>query len=173
MKFLTINYLKYGTQKQIQAFETLTQNRVLQHLSVFNPVLVGTIPINIDIEKSDLDIICYWENKQEFIDSIKLYFKNENHFTIRETVIDYQETVIANFLLDVFEVELFGQNIPVENQNGYKHMLVEYEILKAKGEGFRQEIIKLKEQGYKTEPAFCKLLGLTGNPYQELLKYSI
>jgi hypothetical protein len=39
-------------------------------------------------------------------------------------------------------------------------MIIEYEILQTKGENFRLEIIKLKQQGYKTEPVFGMLLGL-------------
>lgn len=173
MDFLNISYLKAGNYKQIKAFEVLTRNNILSAISEFNPILVGTIPINIDIEDSDLDVICYWQNKQDFIERLELNFRNKEQFTIREIIIDNVETVIANFITGGFEIELFGQNIPVENQNGYRHMIIEHEILKAKGEDFRLEIIKLKQNGYKTEPAFAKLLGLSGNPYLELLEYKI
>ncbi len=41
-----------------------------------------------------------------------------------------------------------------------------------KSKAFRQEIIALKKQGYKTEPAFAMALGLKGDPYyKELLNY--
>ncbi len=49
-------------------------------------------------------------------------------------------------------------------------MLIEYKLLLEKGEEFRKEIISLKKQGYKTEPAFAKLLGVEGNAYEGLLK---
>jgi len=52
-------------------------------------------------------------------------------------------------------------------------MIIEHEILKAKGENFRLEIIKLKQNGYKTEPAFGVLLDLNENPYLELFHYKI
>jgi hypothetical protein len=171
--FTSIEYLKTGKPKQIQAFEVLSKNKVLINLAEFDPILVGTIPINIDIENSDLDIICYWKNKTEFIAKLNALFGNENDFEIREILIDNQEIVIANFKISDFEIEIFGQNIPTKNQNGYKHMIIEYEILKAKDENFRLEIIKLKQNGYKTEPAFAYLLGLNGDPYSELLKYQI
>lgn len=171
--FNNSNYLKAGNPKQIKAFEVLTQNKILSNLAEFNPVLVGTIPINIDIENSDLDIICYWKNKADFVEKINAFFGSKNEFQIRETLINNQETVIANFKISSFEIEIFGQNIPTKNQNGYKHMLIEYEILKAKGENFRLEIIKLKQNGYKTEPAFAYLLGLNGDPYSQLLEYKV
>jgi hypothetical protein len=171
--FKNIEYLKNGKQKQIQAFDILTQNKILFNLAEFNPILVGTIPINIDIENSDLDIICYWKNKKDFTEKLHSLFGKENKFTIRESIIDNEESIIANFKIDGFEIEVFGQNIPTKNQNGYKHMLIEYKILQFKGEFFRLEIIKLKQNGYKTEPAFAFLLGLKGNPYKELLVYKI
>ncbi|MNL87641.1 hypothetical protein D3C87_2168830 [compost metagenome] len=52
-------------------------------------------------------------------------------------------------------------------------MIIEHKILQSKGENFRLKIIKLKQKGYKTEPAFGFLLDLKGNPYQELLNYKI
>ncbi|WET04366.1 DUF4269 domain-containing protein [Flavobacterium sp. YJ01] len=171
--FTDISYLKTGNQKQQSAFAVLTKYRVLENLTDFDPILVGTIPINIDVENSDLDIICCWKNKSEFIEKIKGLFAQESHFTIRENLINNQESVITNFHIDGFEIEIFGQNIPTQAQNGYRHMLVEAQILQSKDENFRLEIIKLKESGIKTEPAFGLLLGLNGNVYEELLDYKV
>jgi len=171
--FSNIGYLKIGNQKQIQAFKVLTEKKILMNLAEFYPVLVGTIPINIDIETSDLDIICYWIDKMVFTEKIQSNFNNEDKFIIRDTFINNQETVIASFETAGFKIEIFGQNIPVREQNGYRHMITEYEILQSKGENFRREIIKLKQQGYKTEPAFGLLLGLKGDPYSALLDYKI
>ncbi|MBF4487357.1 DUF4269 domain-containing protein [Flavobacterium sp. CSZ] len=171
--FTTIEYLKNGNQKQQQVFEILTQNKVLSKLAEFDPILVGTIPINIDIENSDLDIICHWKNKTDFREKLNSVFGKENEFSIREAIINDKESIIANFKINDFEIEVFGQNIPTKDQNGYKHMLIEYEILQSKGENFRLEIIKLKQNGYKTEPAFAFILGLKGDPYMELLGYKI
>ncbi|MNK68707.1 hypothetical protein D3C87_880760 [compost metagenome] len=173
INFKDISYLKTGNLKQQTAFHVLTQYKVLENLAEFDPILVGTIPINIDIENSDLDIVCYWKNKSDFIERIKHLFENENHFSIREIVIHNQESVVANFFVETFEIEIFGQNIPTELQNGYKHMVIEDQILRSRDENFRLEIIKLKESGIKTEPAFGLLLGLNGNVYQELLDYKI
>jgi hypothetical protein len=169
--FSTIEYLQNGNQKQIRAYKVLTENNIISNISVFDPILAGTIPINIDIENSDLDIICYWENKTDFIEKLKSEFGNQKEFKIWETLIDHQESVVANFRIEDFEIEIFGQNIPSKNQNAYKHMLIEYQILLSKDESFRQEIIRLKQMGCKTEPAFGQLLGLKGDPYAELLAF--
>jgi len=171
--FSNIEYLKSGNQQQQKAYKILTQNRILSKLAEFDPILIGTIPINIDIENSDLDIICYWKNKIDFKEKLNSVFGKENEFTIREAIINEKESIIANFKINDFEIEVFGQNTPTKNQNGYKHMIIEHEILQSKGENFRLEIIKLKQKGYKTEPAFAFLLGLKGDPYIELLDYKL
>lgn len=68
-------------------------------------------------------------------------------------------------------MEIFGQPVPTKQQMGYRHLIAEHKLLMKHGETFRQKIIKLKKQGYKTEPAFAKALGLKGDPYLELLKF--
>ena len=171
--FDDINYLKYGNEKQRDAFQVLSEHQVFKKLKPFDPFLAGTIPIAVDIETSDLDISCNYEDKQNFITELTVSFAHEKSFGLRETKIDEVETVIANFMIGHFEVEVFGQPIPVKTQNAYRHLIIEYQILAMRGEVFRQEIIKLKRQGLKTEPAFASLLGLNGNPYAALLAYSV
>ncbi|SDG25981.1 protein of unknown function [Pedobacter terrae] len=168
INFLNISYLQSGNEKQKKAYQVLTNNKVLEKLSPYQPILVGTIPINIDIKNSDLDIICYVEDKIAFAKELTDYFRHKEGFKITGNA--NFKSIKANFFIDGFEFEIFGQSLPTKAQNAYRHMLIEYQILLEKGEVFRQEIISLKKQGYKTEPAFAKLLGLEGNPYEELLK---
>lgn len=168
--FFTLDYLKSGTEKQKEAFETLNNHLIFQKLSSFTPILIGTYPINVTIDSSDLDIACFLQNKEEFIDLITNEFSSETNFQLSEKIISGHHTIIANFYIESFEIEVFGQNIPVSQQYGFRHMIIEDKILKEKGEDFRQQIIALKKSGYKTEPAFAKLLHLEGNPYEALLK---
>lgn len=170
MHFENIEYLQYGTPRQQEAYFTLTHKQILSKLKHFDPILVGTIPINIDIENSDLDIICCVTSNQSFIETVKHNFRNEKHFTIREQQNVANPAIVANFMVNSFEIELFGQNIPTRQQFAYRHLIVEHNLLNQYGEEFRQQIVKLKRQGHKTEPAFAIALGLTGNPYTELLK---
>lgn len=169
--FENIDYLKNGNERQQAAFATLTVNRVFEKLKDFNPILTGTVPINIDIPESDLDIICCWNNKIDFINLLNKAFAQELNFSLRETLISEHETVIANFWIDDFEIEIFGQNIHSKEQNAFKHMVIEHQILEEKDEIFRQAIINLKLKGIKTEPAFAQLLNLNGDPYISLLNY--
>lgn len=171
MNFLNIEYLKTGNERQQLAYQTLIAHQILEKLAEYSPILTGTIPINIDIENSDLDIICYWEGKREFIMTLTALFNSESEFQIREGMIHDEESVVCNFKTDDFEIEIFGQNIPSKQQNAYRHMLIEHQILQEKGEDFRLKIIELKRTGYKTEPAFAELLNLKGNPYLAILTY--
>lgn len=171
MNFDNIEYLQHGNDRQRQAYSILTNHQILIKLKQFDPLLVGTIPINIDIENSDLDIICYFADKQEFQKSIIYNFGNQRNFTIIEQSNLDTSAIVANFILDGHEIEIFGQNIPTKQQFAYRHLLVEYKLLRKYGEKFRQQIIELKRQGHKTEPAFAIALDLKGDPYTELLKF--
>ena len=168
--FLDITYLKFGNKKQQKVYQVLVKNKIMEKLSTYSPILVGTIPINIDIETSDIDIICYVRNKNQFIEALVSHFQNLMGFKVTTNTVF--NSIKANFYIDDFEFEIFGQDLVSIQQNAYQHMIIEYRILIEKGEQFRQEIIKLKRQGLKTEPAFAKLLGLDGNPYTALLKLS-
>ncbi|SHH17428.1 DUF4269 domain-containing protein [Flavobacterium johnsoniae] len=171
MNFDNIEYLQRGNKRQQQAYSTLTNNQILVKLKYFDPILVGTIPIDIDIESSDLDIVCCFADKQEFIITITDSFRNEGNFTIREQKSISDFSIVANFFVDNFEIEIFGQSTPTRQQFAYRHLIVENYLLNKYGEKFRQQIIELKRQGHKTEPAFAIALELTGDPYTELLKY--
>ncbi|WP_207533237.1 DUF4269 domain-containing protein [Desertivirga arenae] len=171
MNFENIDYLQFGTARQRKADSVLVNNNVFSKLKRFDPILAGTIPINIDIENSDLDIICYFLDKQEFQETIVDNFGTEKNFIIRERLISGTLSIVANCFIEEFEIEIFGQNIPTKQQFAYRHLVVEHNLLMKHGDKLRQQIIELKRQGYKTEPAFALALGLTGDPYIELLKF--
>ncbi|MGB2760068.1 MAG: DUF4269 domain-containing protein [Maribacter stanieri] len=168
--FRNIEYLKYGNERQKCAFSEIKKHRIFEKLEKYNPILTGTIPIGIDIPESDLDIICECENHSEFSKHLLQEFSDNKDFKIYSTEQNGIEATIAEFKTDKFLFEIFGQNIPTEEQNAYRHMIIESRILKEKGIDFKEKIIKLKSSGIKTEPAFAKLLELNGNPYVELLK---
>lgn len=171
INFDTIEYLKEGNNKQQRAYQILVNNSVLQKLHEFDPRLVGTIPLDIDIEDSDLDIICCWKNKNLFIESVIESFAEQREFLLSERKILTRETILTSFLLDEFKVEIFGQNRPTKEQEGYRHMIAEYFILSHNDHHFRESIRKLKKEGLTTEEAFAKQLNLPGDPYQELLTF--
>ncbi len=169
--FTDITYLKTGSEIQRRAYKILTIHRIPELLECYTPLLAGTVPIDIAVEKSDLDILCFWEHKADFINSVEGSFGKYPGFGIRNIRKGGKDTVIANFVADGFPVEIFGQNIPVTEQEAYIHMIAEEALLREKGEEFCRNVKKLKREGYKTEPAFGILLGITGDPYSTLLAY--
>lgn len=171
--FLNHHYLKTGNPRQQEAYKQLQQLKIFENLKAYTPVLTGTIPIEIDIPESDLDIICYCKNHQQFEKDVAAFYAKMDAFTIKTTLWNHKKSIVAKFKTHSFTLEIFGQNTPVEQQHAYKHMLIEHKILQKMGPEFKAEIIKLKKEGLKTEPAFAKLLGLQGNPYTELLKVTI
>ena len=169
--FISHDYLKKGNIRQRAALHILTHYRILQTLKPYTPVLTGTIPIEIDLPDSDLDIACFWENKAGFIQVLNKEFSHYKRFALRETKKRGYETVIAEFRIENQLIEIFGQNRPVQEQESYRHMITEYTILKDRGSAFRKKILALKKQGIKTEPAFARALNLDGDPYEALLTY--
>jgi Domain of unknown function (DUF4269) len=160
-----INYLLQGNKKQQAAYHALLDVGVLNHLLDFDPILVGTIPIDIDIASSDLDIILYAKNYHQVAKIVHKHYRQYSDF------LDHyrQDSYIASFFAQGFEFELFAQNKPVIEQNAYRHMLVEHRILHIAGDTTRQAIRDLKKDGLKTEPAFAQYFNLEGDPYQALL----
>lgn len=168
-KFDDIDYLALGTNVQRQVYQLLTAHQVMQRLGAYQPMLAGTIPLDINVAGSDLDVICTYQGVELFMADVVQHFSVYEDFKITNTLIDGEQTVLANFNIEGWPVELFGQQVPVKQQAAYRHMVVEYYYLQQHGSAFRQQIIGLKQQGYKTEPAFAKLLNLPGDPYQALL----
>ena len=169
--FKNIDYLRVGSVRQIEAFNELIRLGIFDSLAKYSPHLTGTIPIGIDLPDSDLDIICECKDYEEFLSRLVELYGYYDEFVIHSKEYYGIKSTVAKFISGNFEIEIFGQNIPSEKQNAFRHMIIENKILLERGPGFREEIIKLKKSGYKTEPAFAKLLNLKGDPYDELLKF--
>ncbi len=171
--FTQLEYLKSGSERQQLAYQTLKDLRIFDLLATYQPLLAGTVPLGIDIEDSDLDILLYTHDFKKLEVELRLHFGNCLNFEIRTIIVNGHAALVGNFDTDNFKIELFAQNLPTDRQMAYQHLLIEYEILNAKDENFRKAIIQLKKEGLKTEPAFAKLLGLEGDPYIVLLNYHL
>ncbi|GAA0771911.1 DUF4269 domain-containing protein [Clostridium subterminale] len=168
--FTNINYLKQGNIKQQNAYKVLKELDIFNVLRKFDPILVGTIPINIDIENSDLDIVCEVYDFKEFQKIVENKYSMFSKLHISNNSTDNETILTVNFYVEDIEIEIYAQSLNSCKQNGYRHMVVEDRILRLGGERTREEIVILKKSGLKTEPAFAKYLGIDGNPYDELLK---
>ncbi len=169
--FKNIEYLKNGNKRQRISYFALHELAIFDYLKKYNPILTGTIPIEIDLPDSDLDIICECKDHISFAKDLTEKFGKYFDFHIWSNTHHGIKSTIASFSYKGQKIEIFGQNIPTDNQNSFRHMLIERQILQEKGTEFKNKIVELKKQGIKTEPAFAQMLGLKGNPYLELLKF--
>lgn len=164
-KWEKIEYLQGGDCVQRKAYEILINLRIMERLKPYRPILVGTIPIGIYTETSDLDIICQSDDLIMFYRSVQRQFQSLPEFRIECS----KENVVSNFCYKGMEIELYASEQDPKLQNGYRHMIVEHRILSFDDGTFKKKVIELKKSGLKTEPAFALLLGLVGDPYEQLL----
>lgn len=169
-----IAYLLDGAARQRAAYETLIRLGIFEVLDRYTPLLVGTIPIDIDVPGSDLDIICEADDLQAFAEDVEWAYGTEREFRLWRRRIRGIPSVVATFLFEEFPIEVFAQPQPVTSQNAYRHMMVEARLLEIGGPAAQRAIRRLKREGMKTEPAFAHYFDIQGDPYQALLElYSL
>lgn len=172
-KFKNISYLQKGNPKQKIVYTLLNEYKIIELLKDYKPLVVGTIPIEIDLPESDVDIILETNDFYELEKFLIQNFYHFQNFEIQQRTDENQTILVCNFTIDEIPFEIYAENKPTHLQNGFLHMIKEHEILQKLGKDFQNQIIQLKKEGHKTEPAFAKLLNLPGNPYIELLRYKI
>ncbi|MGG1314142.1 DUF4269 domain-containing protein [Cohnella laeviribosi] len=168
--FLNIDYLSRGTQTQVQVYGILKRLRLMDLLKEYNPILVGTVPLDLDVPGSDLDIICEVREFDPFERLITRSFGKEEEFLFTRRRVQGIERIKANFNYKGWPIEIFGQAIATIEQNGFKHMVIEARLIELFGIRFKDTVRKLKAEGIKTEPAFAQVLRLEGDPYEKLLE---
>lgn len=170
--FTTRGYLASGTARQRLAHEALTSLGILGELSQYSAILCGTIPIDLDIPDSDLDIICHAADLDAFEADVRRLYEAMASFRSRRVIRNGLPSAVVSFRYTDFEIELFAQDRPVTAQNAYRHMVVEARLLEIGGPAARDKIRELKLTGLKTEPAFAAYFSLPGDPYETLLALS-
>ena len=140
-------------------------SNALNVLMPFGALWVGSIPIDVHIASSDIDIICIFQD--DLNEVLTSNFGQEKDFSLRTDA----RKLIANFTFNDVPFEIYAERTEPVKQLAYLHMLAEAYLLRIHGEPLRKEVRSLKEQGLKTEPAFAKALDIDGDPYQELLRF--
>ncbi|GAB4578235.1 MAG: DUF4269 domain-containing protein [Anaerolineales bacterium] len=168
-----ITYLLTGTPTQRAAYEALTQTGLLEILREFSPTLVGTIPLDIDIPGSDLDILCEVSDFPPFATLTQASFGHFPNFYQNTKLLNNLPSHITRFTFGGFPIEIVAQPIPITEQRAYRHLLAEAHLLAQGSEAARTAICALKLSGMKTEPAFGQYFGLQGDPYQVLLDMDV
>lgn len=166
--------IRDGSESQMRAYSTVYDElAIFLRLQRHDPMWVGTFPIDVDVETSDIDIICNPANLRAFIHDVRAAYSFKEGFKLTWKAVQQIPTIIVRFTCNDFLIELFAQPKSVEEQMAYIHMLVEARLLAIGGESSKETIRELKRGGLKTEPAFAVHFGIGGeNPYQSLITLS-
>lgn len=147
----------------------LDELQLLPQLREFQPTIIGTPPLGIDVSTSDIDVACVALDLGHFADFANSRFGDQDRFSKRTTIVRTEPTVMISFWYRDWQIELFCQTCPVEDQWGVRHFNVERRLLEL-GPELGPIIKRLKLDGLKTEPAFAKALGLTGDAHKAILE---
>lgn len=172
LNFLDTTYLRDGTEKQRKVYAALVTSGFLSELGAYGATLVGTVPLGIDLSGSDLDIICYAVDLRTFEQDIRCVTRRYDVGPLSAQCLRVRgvPSAVFNFLFRGFPVEVFGQPLAIHRQHGYRHLLIEHRVLEVGGGRVRERVMALRCAGYKTETAFAALLGIVGDPYENLLQ---
>jgi len=160
--------LKTGAPAQRAAWRVLTALGILDALAPFHARLVGSIPIDVDIPGSDLDIICQADDLDALAQLLKERYGRLSRFRIAFKTRYNHPVLVCEFEYGGFPIQVYGSPTPVERQRGWVHMAAEAHLLAQGGEKAREAVRALKRTGMKTEPAFAQVFGLSGDPYETL-----
>ncbi len=161
-------FLQQGTPTQQAAARVLQELKIFQVLAPFCPRLAGTIPIDVDLPGSDLDIICQAQDLYELAARVATHFGPMPGFRLRHKTREGQPILVAEFEYEGFPIQIYGSQTPVDHQRAWVHMVAEAYLLDQAGPEARAAVRKLKAAGLKTEPAFAQVFRLPGDPYDVL-----
>lgn len=152
--------------------QALAQTGILAALEAFDPHVAGTPPLGIDIATSDIDILCAYADPEAFTAAVVAACADMESFSISQWR-EAPRAIVARFLAVGWEFEIFAQDVPVAQQPGWRHFVVERRLIALGGAPLREAVVRAKLSGQKTEPAFARLLGLSGDPYEALLALEV
>lgn len=130
--------------------------------------IAGTPPLGLDLEGSDIDIVCAAFDGAAFVGRLWRAFGGFEGFSLRQWS-GGSRAVIAGFRHAGWPFEIFGEPRRLDEQAGWRHFEVERRLLRLGGEQFRARVMAARESGLKTEPAFAAVLGLEGDAYRAML----
>lgn len=145
----------------------LEQRGLLAALAAFDPHVVGTPPLGLDLPASDIDIVCCADDLS-FTTLMWDGFRHEQCFGLRQWRFG-ERAVVASFTAHGWPFEVFASPRPVAQQAGWRHFRVETRLLDLGGAALRRRVMARRLAGAKTEPAFAQVLGLAGDAYTALL----
>ena len=163
-----IAYLKMGSDRQQAAFLAVVELDLFSVLADYDPLLIGTLAIGLDLPDAGLDIICCVEDFEGFRAVMHAMYDMYDDFSCRLTGQDGVMTASCSFRYNLFHIEVTGQPIPTREQAAYQRMAATTRLLRLAGETAMQEVRRLRASGMKTNQAVAAYFCLEGNPEEKL-----
>lgn len=136
----------------------VSELRLFEMFKDNQPFIAGTVPLAIDLPNADLDFLVTFADPNEFKLMCQQGFALLPEFEITTGEINDMQYSLCRFSYRGIPVEIFCSSLSTFRQNGFLHFNAEEKLLKYGPPSWQQEILKLKERGYKTEAAFARLL---------------
>lgn len=168
VQLLGTEYLHRGNPRQRRAAAVLEELGVGDLPGVREWALAGTIPLEVDLPESDLDVLVCTSEVAAAREELTEQFGQLPQFAAWAHSAE-AEAWCVTFESQGFLIEFFLQDRALSEQRAFRHLVAEYVLLQRHGVEFRQQIFELKRSGLKTEPAFAQALNLDGDPYLALL----
>lgn len=138
-------------------------------LADFDPRVIGTLPLGLDISTSDIDVAVHASDPDAVADILWARRERLTALSLRRWT-HGDRPLVAEFTHLGWSFEVFAAPVPVIDQAGWRHFDVERRLLSIGGERLRNAVRTQRLAGLKTEPAFAAVLALAGDPYSALLK---
>src|SRR5690606_26901372 len=127
--FHNISYLKNGSPVQQNLYQILTSEKVFEKLNAFNPVLIGTFPLDITTPESDVDIACHVVDVESFRKIMFSCFGQREAYCFKGEMVRKKVVRIATFKLEGGPLAVYGENARLPDGGGSKHRLTEVDIM--------------------------------------------
>ncbi len=141
---------------------------IADKLVQFPSMIIGTPPLGLATQNSDIDVAFQADDLHRFQQEAALAFGEQANYSHHSGCKRGEPYACIQFHAFDWEVELFCQSIPLDQQWGVRHFLVEQRLLQLHPP-LRLAVLELKQRGMKTEPAFASVLGLAGDPNEAIL----
>jgi hypothetical protein len=152
-------------EKKRRARTAVNESGALRILSKYSPVVVSTIFIDLDTPDSDIDVVCSYDCKNEFVAVFEQVFSTKAEFELNVL----GNHVLGRFVQNGFLFEVYASATAVTEQPAYRHFMIMERLSNIGGVKLQEKIKVLKNAGIKTEPAIASLLNLSGDPYMAVL----
>ncbi|WP_206240337.1 DUF4269 domain-containing protein [Novosphingobium terrae] len=156
------------TEQAISYRKAVEKIGLLAKLGEFQVEIAGAAPLGLSVAHSDIDVLCFSSSPEPLERAIWHEFGQEKNFSLRRWAAG-EKAIIATFTAHGWTFQIYGSNVPVREQIGWKLYQAEIRLLALGGQHFKSEVMRLRSSGMKTIPAMMRVLGRDGDPYAALI----